>query len=104
MAKSNILHRLKEKWGLQNLVQVVAVLVVFSLTGSTIVWIRKFFFDAIGFDLTTPFWLKTVTYLLLIMPLYQILLLAYGFLFGQFNFFWVKEKKLAQRIMQLFRR
>lgn len=101
-AKSGILNSLKEKWGLQNLAQVVAVLVVFSLTGSTVVWIRKFLFAAIGFDEATPFWLKTITYLLFIMPFYQILLLVYGFLLGQFSFFWEKEKKLARRIRQLF--
>lgn len=98
------MYRLKEKWGLQSLLQVVAVLVVFSLTGSTVVLIRKFLFDAIGFDASTPFWLKTVTYLLFIMPFYQVLLLAYGFLLGQFSFFWEKEKKLARRIAKAFRR
>jgi hypothetical protein len=80
------------------------VLVVFTLTGSTVVLIRKFLFAAIGFDATTPFWLKTITYLLFVMPFYQVLLLAYGFLLGQFSFFWEKEKKLARRIGKLFRR
>ncbi|EMR02059.1 DUF6787 family protein [Cesiribacter andamanensis] len=103
-AQRGFLVRLKERWGLQSLLQVVAVLVVFSLTGSTVVLIRKFLFAAIGFDDATPFWLKTVTYLLFIMPFYQILLLAYGFLLGQFTFFWEKEKKLARRIAGLFRR
>jgi hypothetical protein len=103
-AERGFLYRLKEKWGLQSLMQVVAVLAVFTLTGSTVVWIRRFLFDVLGFDDTTPFWLKTVTYLLFIMPFYQLLLLAYGFLLGQFSFFWEKEKKLARRIGRAFRR
>ena len=103
-AKGGFLYKLKDKWGLQSLVQVVAVLAVFTLTGSTVVLVRKFLFDAIGFDETTPFWLKTVTYLFFVMPFYQILLLGYGFLLGQFAFFWEKEKKLARRIAKLFRR
>lgn len=102
-AKSGILQRLQKKWGLQSLVQVVAVLLVFSLTGSTVVWIRKFLFAAVGFDETTPLWLKTLTYLLFIMPFYQVLLLMYGFLLGQFSFFWEKEKKLARNILKMFR-
>ena len=103
-ARGGFLYRLKDKWGLQSLVQVVAVLLVFTLTGSTVVLIRKFLFTAIGFDDTTPFWLKTITYLLFVMPFYQVLLLGYGFLLGQFSFFWEKEKKLVRRIGKLFRR
>lgn len=102
-AKGNFLYRLKDKWGLQNLVQVVAVLAVFTLTGSTVLYIRKFLFAGLGFDETTPFWLKTVSYLLFVMPFYQVLLLTYGFLLGQFAFFWEKEKKLARAIGKLFR-
>lgn len=101
-AKSSFLYKLKDKWGLQSLMQVVAVLLVFTLTGSTVVWVRKFLFAFMGFDDATPFWLKTITYLLFVMPFYQILLLAYGFLLGQFSFFWEKEKKLARRIGKLF--
>lgn len=104
MVKSGVLQKLKNKWGLQSLMQVVAVLAVFTLTGSTVVYIRKFLFVGLGFDETTPFWLKTVTYLLFVMPFYQVLLLTYGFLLGQFTFFWKKEKKLARRIGKLFRR
>ena len=104
ITKGGVLNRLKEKWGLQSIIQVVAVLVVFSLAGSTVVWIRKFLFATIGFDDTTPLWLKIVTYLFFIMPFYQILLLGYGFLLGQFSFFWEKEKNLLRRIVQLCRR
>jgi hypothetical protein len=41
-------------------------------------------------------------YLLLVLPLYQIILLMYGFIFGQFNFFWEKEKQIFRRIGSLF--
>lgn len=103
-AKRGILQKLKEKWGLQSLMQVVAVLIVFSLTGSTVVLIRKYLFAALGFDEGTPFWLKALSYLLFVIPLYQLLLLAYGFLLGQFNFFWEKEKKMARHIRRFFYR
>jgi hypothetical protein len=43
------------------------------------------------------FW-KTVLYLLLVLPLYQIILLMWGFVFGQFSFFWEKEKQFIRRI------
>jgi hypothetical protein len=97
------LLKLQSKWGLDNLVQVLAVLAVFTLTGSTVVWIRRFLFDFIGFDDATPTWLKVATYLVCVMPMYQVLLLAYGFVFGQFKFFWEKEKKLLRRLSSPFR-
>lgn len=88
--------RLQEKWALQSVWQVIAVLVTFSLAGSSVVILRKQLFWLLGFDQETVWWVKTVTYILLIFPMYQILLLAYGFLLGQFSFFWEKEKKLMR--------
>ena len=97
------LERLKEKWGLKSLLQVILILIVFSLTGLTVVIIRPVIFTWIGFDEQTSWWLKTTTYVLLIFPMYQILILVYGILFGQFDFFWEKEKKLLKILSKPFR-
>lgn len=86
--------RLQHKWGLENTLQVIAVLLTFTLAGSSVVWLRKGLFWLLGYDANTPFWLKTITYLLFIFPTYQTLLLLYGSLLGQFSFFWEKEKKM----------
>lgn len=94
------LERMKEKWGLQSLFQVVIILIVFSATGMTVVFIRPLIFQLLGIENASG-WLKTVSYLLLVFPLYQALLLGYGFIFGQFHFFWEKEKKLAHGILKL---
>lgn len=101
--KNSFLGRLKEKWGLRNLFQVIMVLIVFSLTGMTVVMVRPILFSWFGFDDQTPFIIKSITYLLLIFPMYQILILVYGALFGQFVFFWEKEKKLVNAIFRLFK-
>lgn len=101
---TSFLDKLKAKWQLESLLQVVAVLAVFTLTGSTVVYIRQFLFASLGFDEATPFWLKMVTYLLFVFPAYQLMLLGYGFLFGQFHFFWEKEKKMARRMLRPFRK
>ncbi|WKN31593.1 hypothetical protein PZB74_21850 [Porifericola rhodea] len=100
--KTGFLAKLQEKWELNSIYQVFIVLLVFSLTGSTVVMVRKIFFEWIGFDETTSMWLKTVTYIAFVMPAYQILLLVYGFLFGQFSFFWNKEKKMVSRMKKVF--
>jgi hypothetical protein len=88
------INKLQLKWGLKSKTQVFLVLLVFSLTGSTVVFIRRYLFEALGFTAETSFWIKTITYILLIFPLYQVFALAYGFMLGQFDFFWEKEKKM----------
>lgn len=99
---AGFLQRLKTKWELESTLQVILVLIVFSCTGSTVVFIKKSLFLLFGFDDNTPFWIKAVTYISCILPLYQVLLLVYGFIFGQFNFFWNKEKKMLKGIKRLF--
>lgn len=102
--QKSFLDKLKTKWQLDSMLQVIAVLAVFTLTGSTVVYIRKFLFAFLEFNEATPFWLKTVTYLLFVFPAYQVMLLVYGFALGQFSFFWEKEKKMLSRMGSLFRK
>lgn len=98
MAETSWIERLKQRWKLQSVFQVVMVLVVFACTGFTVLFIKKpvlhFLVGERG-DST----LASVIYYLLILPLYNVILLAYGFLFGQFRFFWEFEKKFFNRII-----
>ena len=96
--KISFLQRLMQKWQLKNTFQVIMVLLVFTLTGSTVVLLRKTLFSVLGFTDETSFWLKSLVYILFVFPAYQILILVYGFLLGQFDFFWQKEKKLLQKM------
>lgn len=98
------LQKMKEKWGLDSLFQVILIMIVFSLAGMSVLFLRKVFFNLIGFTETTPFWIKTVTYILFIFPAYQLMLMMYGFLLGQFSFFWEKEKKMALWVATKFRK
>ena len=101
-SKASFLEKLKGKWGLSSLFQVVMILLVFSLTGMTVVLIRPVIFSWFGFDDQTNFITKSITYILLIFPMYQILILIFGALLGQFSFFWEKEKKLFSAIIRPF--
>jgi len=101
--KQSFLKKMQEKWGLTSIFQVVLILIVFALTGMTVVWIRPVIFDVLGIQNSNG-WIKTISYLVLVFPLYQCLLLAYGFIFGQFSFFWEKEKKLVKAVIKLFQR
>lgn len=103
MAEKKILERLKAKWKLKSNLQVILILVVFACTGFSVLFVKPLLFKLVGFEDITG-WKSTVLYLLLIFPMYQILLLVYGFIFGQFAFFLDKEKKMFQAIGRLFGR
>ena len=77
----------------------ILILVVFAFTGTTILFIKDPILNVIvGEDEKN--WLHSLIYFILILPIYNVFLLIYGFLFGQFNFFWEYEKKFFQRIFR----
>ncbi|MBS1486463.1 MAG: hypothetical protein JST43_02645 [Bacteroidetes bacterium] len=96
------LDRLQQRWNAKNTWQVVAILFTFICTGFTILFIKRpvlaFLF---GHDIPT---LAKVIYYILILPIYNLFLLAYGFLFGQFNFFLQFEKRFFARIASYFKK
>jgi hypothetical protein len=80
-------EKLKKRWNIDTNFQVIIILIVFAITGSTTVYVKQFIFDLIGISTTTPLLIKIPLYVVVILPVYNLLLLAYGFLFGQFQFF-----------------
>ena len=93
---------LQNRWGLKNLRQVVLVLVVFACTGLTVLYIKTPIFELLGISMEKGSFWKTVLYFLLVLPIYQAFLLLYGFIFGQFRFFWEKEKQFIRRVGRAF--
>jgi hypothetical protein len=92
------MENLKQRWGIQSNLQFAIIFVVFAITGSTSAWLSKPFCFWLGIlkeDL--EFWFTPVR-LLLIFPIYQVLLVLIGFLFGQYKFFWAFEKKMLKRM------
>lgn len=90
------IKKMQDKWELKSLWQVVIVLVVFALTGSTVLLIKGPILDFISGGAEREWWM-TVIYILLILPIYNVILLIYGFLLGQFAFFWKYEQKILRR-------
>jgi len=99
MSEPSWIKKLMLRWKLESAFQVVIVLVVFACTGFTVLFIKKpilhFLAGEQGDSVTA-----SVIYYLLILPLYNVILLGYGFLFGQFNFFWEFEKRFFNRIFR----
>lgn len=94
-------QRLQQKWGLSSLWQTALVFIVFALAGMSILPTRKLIFHLLHFDGQTPFWLKFVAWLCVVFPAYQLFLIVYGTLLGQFRFFWEKEKKLFRALFRI---
>lgn len=92
----NWINKLQEKWGLTSIKQVIIILIVFACTGFTVLLIKPLVSDYVTDNGTTNEWFKIV-YWILIFPFYNMILLTYGFLFGQFDFFWAYEKKMMNR-------
>jgi len=95
----NTLQKLKTKWRLDNNLQVLMILIAFTLSGSTVVWIRPMIFNFLGLGDETSLVIKLIVYLLLIFPLYQCCLFFYGTVLGQYHFFSKKYQKLFQKII-----
>jgi hypothetical protein len=94
----SFLEKLQTRWKLKSLGQVVLVLIVFACTGTTVLYLKAPLFWLLGITEKTDAVWRTVIYLLAILPVYQVLLLMYGFIFGQFQFFWDFEKKMLKRM------
>lgn len=94
------MEKLKQRWGITSNLQIIAILVVFSINGSFAAWVAgpvtNFF--GINAETTQPYAWYIFLRIVLIFPIYQLTLPLVGWLFGQFNFFWSFEKKMLRRM------
>src|SRR5690606_12961962 len=91
------IERLKDKWKLKSVGQVIIVLIVFACTGFTVLLIKKPLLTFLAGDQGNST-LASVLYYIFILPIYNVFLLGYGFVFGQFQFFWDFEKRSFRRL------
>lgn len=76
------------------------ILLIFAITGSTAAYIGKPILAWCGISKQAVGIVGYIAlYILVITPIYQVLLLAYAALFGQFNYFWTKQKRLFARLL-----
>ena len=103
-AKKSFIDKLKHRWGITSTWQVIIILLVFALTGTSTLYVEKFVHDLLNIPPNLEWYYTTLLFIVITLPLYNILLLVYGLLFGQFKFFWNFEKKFFGRIGSLFQR
>ena len=93
----NWLRKLQARWNVGSVAQVVVILIVFACTGTTVVWIAKPVLLWLFEPESVPVWGK-IAYYIFILPVYNLFLLIFGFVFGQFKFFYAFEKRLLKRL------
>ncbi|GGB65544.1 hypothetical protein GCM10007424_01830 [Flavobacterium suaedae] len=91
------MKKLKERWGINSNFQLVIIFIVFAVTGSTSAYLSKPVLAWMGITKDTlPLYFYIPLYIILIFPIYQVLLVSFGFIFGQFKFFWAFEKRMLK--------
>nr|WP_299340916.1 DUF6787 family protein [Allomuricauda sp.] len=91
--------KLENKWVVTYRWEMIAIFIVFAITGSVSAKLAQPLTEWIGLQReTVSGWIYWPVRILLILPIYQVLLILFGWLFGQFNFFWNFEKKMLKRM------
>ena len=95
---------LEKRWNVDQKWKVIRIFMVFAVTGSLSIIIAKPIFESIGLvkeNFGSHFLIVTSFYILkfvLVLPLYKVLLVFFGWLFGEFKFFLDFTLKLASRL------
>ena len=84
--------------------QLFVVNLVFAITGTSSLFVADYILDMLlitqeNYD-NFFYW---ITRIILILPVYQILLIIFGILFGEFSYFWKMEKKTINKIRSIFK-
>lgn len=90
---------LETRWKVNYRWELIAIFIAFAITGSTAARISDPILSFLSLDkASTNGWIYWPIRILIVFPVYQILLLIVGWLFGQFKFFWGFEKKMLSRM------
>lgn len=89
---------LEKRWILDYKWEMIRVFLVFAVTGSSSLFIGRPIIQLLGItkENLNPI-LYWILFIIIGLIFYQILLVTFGWLFGQFKFFWEFEKKMLRR-------
>ncbi|MBU1822474.1 MAG: prolipoprotein diacylglyceryl transferase [Bacteroidetes bacterium] len=96
--------KLKKRWDVDNGWDVAVILIVFACTGFSVMYAKRGLYHLIGLNEDSATWLRWLVAIVIILPLYQVLLLMWGWLWGKFDFFWKFEQRMLSRLGGLFRK
>lgn len=93
-----MMEKLKARWGVTTHWELAIIFLVFSLAGSSILYVKRPMMRLLGIPPDVSLWIRIP----LTIAIYQVTLLAWGTLFGHFRFFWEKEKKFMRLLVRAF--
>lgn len=93
-----IFKKLENKWIVDQRWEIIRIFIVFAITGSSSVLVGRPIIKLLGVSKENMgAMLYYSLFIIISLIFYQILLVAFGWLFGQFKFFWKFEKKMLSR-------
>ena len=84
------MDKLKNLFKVSSTNQLIAVFIVFGITGSMSLVISEYISRFFNFD-------NIILSIIFVLLIYQVLLIIIGALFGEFDYFWEMEKKILSR-------
>ncbi len=94
-----IFKKLENKWVVQYRWEMIRIFLVFAITGSSSVLVGRPIIKFLGINQEhLNAFLYWFLFIIISLIFYQILLVLFGWLFGQFQFFWEFEKKMLRRM------
>ena len=79
-------NKLKIRWGITSDRQVATILVVFASTGFSTLFVHNYIDKLLGINEDDSFWIKLLVFFLIVLPVFNVLLLFWGFVFRQQKF------------------
>ena len=93
-----LMEKIRKLFKVDSNYQLFIVNIVFAITGSLALYCAGILLDLINISVdnttTLVYWTLRI---ILILPVYQVLLLLIGAIFGEFKYFWAMEKKIINR-------
>lgn len=99
MKLESFFNVLKNRWQIESSLQIFVILIVFACTGFTALYVKKIMFAVLGITSEDTFLVRIIAWLLTVLPAYHLLLLVYGYIFGQGAFFLKFSKKMLNRFV-----
>ena len=90
------MKKLKQRWNIQSNSQLFIIFLVFAITGSTAAKLAAPVTELFGVEKEMGWYIYWPFRILIILPIYKVLLVLFGWIFGEFAFFWNFVKKMLR--------
>ncbi|MDN3723989.1 diacylglyceryl transferase [Aequorivita sp. SDUM287046] len=92
------MKKLKQRWNIDSNFQLFIILLVFAITGSSAAKLAAPLTDFFGVEREMGWYIYWPFRILIILPIYKVLLVFFGWVFGESAFFWNFVKKMLRNM------